>query len=291
MYQKIVLNDREWSISAQLHTPSTGKPPFPGLVMGPGFAAHATHYQAYAHTLSQAGLMVVLFDPRHFGASQGELYHAIDPEQQCHDYRTAHAYLQNHPLVDPKRIALWGSSLSGGHVLKLASESIDIACLVAELPFISGRANHALRQTIRPKRTQTITSRPKRLSPTIPVVEKKGAYPQDTVLFYGKDAHDFFTRVPDWPNHIHLRSIIQVGCYEPARHIEKIKVPSLIITNPNDEVNAWSSQKDAFARMQCKKKWIALETASHFSPYLETPPQTCIYTQAWLMTLLTGLSH
>lgn len=44
-------------------------------------------------------------------------------KEQLEDYRTVIAYARRYDSFDPKKIVLWGSSFSGGHVIKLASEA------------------------------------------------------------------------------------------------------------------------------------------------------------------------
>ncbi|HHE74425.1 MAG TPA: hypothetical protein ENL37_04990 [Desulfobacteraceae bacterium] len=48
--------------------------------------------------------------------------------------------------IDPERIALWGTSLSGGHVITAAARDHRLACVVAQCPSVDGRAaaKHAL---------------------------------------------------------------------------------------------------------------------------------------------------
>ena len=42
--------------------------------------------------------------------------------------------------MDRERIALWGTSTSGGHVVKLAAEDGGIAAVVAQVPLADGFA-------------------------------------------------------------------------------------------------------------------------------------------------------
>ncbi|HEY9265656.1 MAG TPA: alpha/beta hydrolase, partial [Mycobacterium sp.] len=42
--------------------------------------------------------------------------------------------------VDPNRIALWGASFSGGHVLRVAADRDDIGAVIALTPLTSGAA-------------------------------------------------------------------------------------------------------------------------------------------------------
>jgi hypothetical protein len=58
-----------------------------------------------------------VFDYRHFGASDGQPRQLIDIAGQLDDYRAAICFARSLRGVNAKRIALWGTSLSGGHVI------------------------------------------------------------------------------------------------------------------------------------------------------------------------------
>jgi pimeloyl-ACP methyl ester carboxylesterase len=57
------------------------------------------------------------------------------------DWRSAIAMARTVDRVDSKRIALWGSSLSGGHVINLAAEDPTLAAVVAQVPAIDKSAH------------------------------------------------------------------------------------------------------------------------------------------------------
>ena len=87
-----------------------------------GFSAVKEMYlDAFAEVFAAGGLNVVVFDNRCFGASDGEPRQEIDPWAQVRDYRHAITYASTLPEVDPRRIGIWGSSYSGGHVLVVAA--------------------------------------------------------------------------------------------------------------------------------------------------------------------------
>lgn len=67
----------------------------------------------YAERFAAAGLAVLAFDYRHFGASAGEPRQVINIAEQHEDYRAAVRFARDLSGVDPARIALWGTSLSG----------------------------------------------------------------------------------------------------------------------------------------------------------------------------------
>jgi len=124
-------------LHAWLVTPAT-KPPWPLVAMAHGWAAvKEMNLDLFAAAISDAGLAALVFDHRGFGASSG-LAGDIDPELQIADYRAALSYAAELPEVDSNRLGVWGTSYSGGHVLRIAESDERVRAAVAQVPTISG---------------------------------------------------------------------------------------------------------------------------------------------------------
>ena len=107
------------------------------VVMAHGLSAvRDMRLPAYAERFAAAGLAVLLFDYRGFGARGGEPRQVADIGAQLDDWRTAIAYARGST----------GSSASGcsaprsrgGHVLELAAKEDGIAAVVAQCPMTDG---------------------------------------------------------------------------------------------------------------------------------------------------------
>lgn len=113
----------------------------PVVVMAHGFGGTKdSGLQPFAERFSAAGVDVLAFDFRGFGASDGRPRQSISISRQIADYSAALAAAKDLPGVDPGRIALWGPSLSGGHVLRVAAGRDDIAAVIAMTPLTNGLA-------------------------------------------------------------------------------------------------------------------------------------------------------
>ena len=124
--------------AAWLYTPE-GEGPHPCVVMAHGFSAvREQRLDAYAERFAAAGMAVLVFDYRHFGASQGEPRQLLSIARQLADWRAAVAHARNLPDVDARRVAVWGSSFSGGHVVAVAAGDPAIAAVVSQAPFTDG---------------------------------------------------------------------------------------------------------------------------------------------------------
>lgn len=113
--------------------------PRPVVVMAHGFGAERTwRLPEIARRFASRGLAVFVFDYRGFGESDGEPRRVIDPGMQVDDWQAAIRHVRSHDRV-ADRVALWGTSFSGGHVIEAAaSESVD--AVVSQVPFLDGRA-------------------------------------------------------------------------------------------------------------------------------------------------------
>jgi pimeloyl-ACP methyl ester carboxylesterase len=97
----------------------------------------------FAERFARAGIAALVFDYRHLGGSDGVPRRLVDPGRQLEDWRSAIDFVRAREAVDAERVALWGSSFSGGHVLVTASREPGIAAVVAQVPFLDGRATIA----------------------------------------------------------------------------------------------------------------------------------------------------
>jgi pimeloyl-ACP methyl ester carboxylesterase len=122
--------------AATLYRPAGTADSVPCVVMGHGFTGTQDQLAPYAERFTAAGLAVLTFDYRHFGESEGQPRQIVDLKKQLEDWRAAIALARTVEGVDPQRIALWGSSLSGGHVINLAAEDPTLAAVVVQVPAI-----------------------------------------------------------------------------------------------------------------------------------------------------------
>ncbi|OMC41293.1 alpha/beta hydrolase [Mycobacterium sp. GA-1841] len=119
----------------------TGPAGRPVVVMAHGFGGTKdSGLQPFAERFSAAGLDVLAFDYRGFGASDGQPRQSVSVERQMADYTAAITAAQRLPGVDPRRVVLWGSSFSGSHVLRVAAQCADVAAVIGMTPLTSGLA-------------------------------------------------------------------------------------------------------------------------------------------------------
>jgi fermentation-respiration switch protein FrsA (DUF1100 family) len=217
------------------------KPPI--VVMAHGFAAEmAFGLPAFAESFASKGMAAFLFDYRCFGESEGEPRNLVSPSHHLQDWKEAIAHVRNLSGIDKDRIALWGSSFSGGHVILTAAEDHAIAAIVAQVPFVDGVSTlqktgfvHSLIATGACLRDliRIITCRPPYY---IPVVGK----PDTFALMNTPDAYTgYMSLVPEgssWRNECPARIALSIPFYRPISHAKRVRCPALLISAEDDSL-------------------------------------------------------
>ncbi|MBD3337161.1 MAG: alpha/beta fold hydrolase [Candidatus Eisenbacteria bacterium] len=129
------------ALHAWLYRPQGRTEAVPCIVMAHGLGGtKSAGLDGYAARFQSAGYAVLAFDFRHLGDSEGEPRQLVWIPRQLEDYTASVAFVRGLDGVDPNRIAVWGTSLSGGHVLVTAAKDQRIACAVAQVPVLDGHA-------------------------------------------------------------------------------------------------------------------------------------------------------
>jgi pimeloyl-ACP methyl ester carboxylesterase len=126
--------------AAWLYLPAGGRAPL--VVMGHGFAGtRDVALPAFALSFARAGMAVLVFDYRGFGASGGAPRQLVDPWLQLDDWRTALAFGHGLGAVDGDRVALFGTSLGAGLALiTAADDAAGVRAVVAQVPLVDSRS-------------------------------------------------------------------------------------------------------------------------------------------------------
>ena len=122
-------------LTGYFHRPADATGKLPCVVMGHGFSGTQDRLFGSAERFAEAGFAALTFDYRSFGESGGEPRQLVSVRGQLEDWRAAIRFARASEGVDPEKIALWGSSLGGGHAVSVAAEDPRIAAVVAQIPF------------------------------------------------------------------------------------------------------------------------------------------------------------
>jgi pimeloyl-ACP methyl ester carboxylesterase len=123
-----------------LTLPAGAQPP-PAVVLVHGFGAtHDMMLPQYEQHFAAAGIATLAFDYRNTGESDGQPRQHISLRQQRADVEAALNFLTTQPAIDAGRIGLWGTSLGGMNVLRVAATRDDVSVAVVQCPMVHGPA-------------------------------------------------------------------------------------------------------------------------------------------------------
>jgi fermentation-respiration switch protein FrsA (DUF1100 family) len=211
--------------------------------MAHGFSAtRELRLDAYAERFAAAGLGVLLFDYRHFGASSGQPRQLLDIRRQHEDYHAAIAHARGLEWVDPDRVAVFGSSFSGGHAIEVAAADPRIAAAVAQCPFTDGVASlprlgpaNIVKATAAGLR-DAIGARLGQGPVYIPAVGPPGSFAVMTAPDVEPGWRAMTPVSTAWENRVAARIALQVTTYRPGRAASRVRCPILFCICDSDSV-------------------------------------------------------
>jgi fermentation-respiration switch protein FrsA (DUF1100 family) len=229
-------------LAAWLYRPDGATRDVPCVVMAHGFSATREEGLApYAERFVAEGLAALVFDYRHFGDSTGEPRQLLDIGRQQADYRAALAFARTLDGIDPQRVALWGSSFSGGHVVAVAAGDPQVAAVVAQAPFTDGIAT--LMKV--PPRNQALAlghavadlagSLLGRAPVTVPAVGEPGSFAAMTAPEAKPGFEGIVPAGSRWENRVAARVMLPLGLYRPVAKASQLRMPILVAVCDADE--------------------------------------------------------
>jgi len=245
-------------IRGWLFLPKNIVEPVACIVMAHGFGGtRDMGLESYAIRFHKAGFAVLVFDYRHFGESEGSPRQLLWIPFQLEDWSAAVEYVRNLKGIDPKRIALWGTSLSGGHVIVKAARDRGIACVAAQCPGVDGHASaeHIFKNQGIVKSLHLILHGQRdmarswlRLSPhTIPIAGKKG----DIACLTTPGAYEGFGKLaPDnFINEVCARIVLRADKYRPVAEAQHVQCPVLLQICDHDEITPQSAAEQTVEQL------------------------------------------
>lgn len=192
--------------------------------------------EPFAAGLAEAGLDVLAFDYRGFGASGGTPRQRASMAGQLEDYRAAMTAAARLPGVDPRRLVLWGVSLAGGHVLSAAAGRDDVAAVVSLTPLVDGRAagvlamkhhpaSAMLRSTAAGVRSRVSTLRGG-AGVMMPIVARPGEV--GALALPGHYESYLAIAGPTWRNEIDAAVGLELGSHRPGKDAGSVRCPLLV---------------------------------------------------------------
>lgn len=251
-----------------------GKDTAPCVVLAHGFCGvKEMRLDAYAERFAQAGYHALVFDYRHFGASEGRPRQILDIRKQHQDWHAAIRYARTLPGVDERKIVLWGTSFSGGHVVAVAVQDKDIAAVISQVPHLDGFATAAATGPVQNIRLGIAAWRDivRKLFNREPYYVPAAGHPGDLAAMTAPGAFEAVRRLypegfqPD--ERVAARIFLSVGLYSPGRLAPKLNVPWLVQVAAHDQT---TPVKPAIrAAGKAPKGRLITYDSDHFDVYVQ----------------------
>jgi uncharacterized protein len=134
--------------------------PLPTIIQAHGWGGVAANFRTDSIALANAGYLIITFDYRGWGQSDGritlkaspekrdgrrftaqveELREYVDPLEQTTDWFNVINWAMGEPAVDKERVGLRGSSYSGGHVFYVAARDPRVKAVVSQVGSFDSR--------------------------------------------------------------------------------------------------------------------------------------------------------
>jgi pimeloyl-ACP methyl ester carboxylesterase len=213
------------------------------VVMAHGFGGSGVHtLEPFARRFQAAGVHVIAFDYRGFGASEGEPRQIVSPRAQLEDWESAITYARERADVDRGAIALWGVSYGGGSAVIAAARDGQVAAVMALVPMMD---TVCLARDIRKREgwgwmgritlcaaadllRGAIGAAPLRVR----VVGPPGSLA--SITSPGAEAGYLATVGPDWINAVGARIFLTGWSFRPVNHAARLPCPLLLQIGEHD---------------------------------------------------------
>ncbi|GAA5058154.1 alpha/beta hydrolase [Nocardia callitridis] len=267
-----------------LYRPDGSPKPRPLVVLAHGLGANREMgLDRYARRFAMAGMAVLVFDYRHFGASQGEPRQLLRVKRQREDWHSAIAYARTLRGIDATRIALWGTSFSGGHVLTIAPEDAYIAAVVAQVPFTSGLSSALAKGPISMTKVSIIATLDVVFGTILrkPLGIRIGGRKRSAAMMSAREVPEGFGRLAEesetYKPKMAARAAFSALFYSPGRKAKRVKVPVLYCLCDDDTV---TPIKPALrAAEQTKHAIVKRYPGGHFDAYFDDTFEQVVYDQ------------
>src|SRR3954453_3301630 len=217
---------------AWLFMPAAERPPLVSPAPGPG-APGEYGLEPYAERFAEAGIAVLVFTYRHFGDSGGRPRQLFDIARHLGGCAAALRCARTLDGIDHERIALWGTSFAGGHVIEAAARDGAVAAVGSQCPFTDGLAAtrgaspRSLARALVPALRDELARLRHKPPVLVPLVGPHGS----PALMTSPDSEPGYRAlIPPgvhFENAVSARFINRVALYRPGRSARKVNAPIL----------------------------------------------------------------
>lgn len=261
-----------------------GVPAPPVVVMATGLGGTKDCFlEPFAWTFVERGIAALVFDYRTFGGSDGLPRHWIAPPRHREDYEAAMTFVKRElrGTVDATRIALWGTSFSGGTVLVTAARHDEVRAVVAQCPYLKTPPHLEPRGLAMARYMVLATLDMLHVFPPIyiPLYGRPGEWAFATSAenpskdaFDREPRSDFWKRLPTpplggWENKMLARGLATLDEVVPMDEVAKVRCPILFVAAMKDDMVPHAYIEEAHERSKTLSELVTFD-CGHFDVYV-----------------------
>jgi dienelactone hydrolase len=252
----------------------------PGVVvMAAGLGGTKDALESFAWRFVEHGLAVLAFDYRSFGGSDGTPRHWVAPPRHREDYDAAIDFAKRELDIDPSRVAVWGSSFSGGTALVVASRRDDVRAVIAQCPYLRTPPHLQPRGLSMARYVALATLDMLRVLPPIyiPLFGRPGervfaaSRENPSVAdFSGPLGSEFWRLLPNpplggWENRMLARGLATIDEVVPMDELGKVRCPVMFVAAKDDDMVPLAYVEEAHARAD--ESELVVHDCGHFDLY------------------------
>ena len=249
------------------------------IMAGGGAVTKEPGTDLFARRFHDAGFGVLAFDYRRLGESGGQPRQVIRIGDQVADWQAAIEFAATLSGVDSARLAIWGFSLSGGHVLRVAARNPHLGAAIAQTPNADGPA--ATRNASRfQKPLAMLRTTGRSLLDTVggllgraPLLVPLAGPPGTVALLSTPDSLDGDralnpgNRYPEWLQAAAARSVPHIALYRPGRDAARVRCPLLVLVCDEDQTALAAPAVRAARRARSAE--LVRMPGGHYEPFLD----------------------
>lgn len=240
----------------------------PGIILCQGFAGTKEMLlPPYAEKFAQNGYIVLTFDYRGFGGSDGESGRLV-PKLQVEDIKNAITFLSSFVGVDAQRIGLWGTSYGGANAIVAASADKRVKCLCVQLTFGDGERCLAVNST--PEDIVKLKETLEKLYEKKALTGKEMMMPVSKILSDEQSKaffQEYSDKFPELKIKIPFLTVRETINYKPESFLPDLHTPILIVGAEKDGVNPISETYSLYEAALEPKELVIIDGATHFELY------------------------
>ena len=258
--------------------------------MAHGFSGVKEQIDHYAAAFAAAGIAVLVYDHRGFGASDGAPRLEVNHAQQLRDWRDAISFaVKTREFDGADGVGVWGSSFAGGLAIVLGAIDARVWCVVAQIPHVSGRLNgRAMFNAAQRRRLEEafVADREARFAGAeprrIPVFSQD---PDALVALPPVMSQHYIDRAtaqtPSWINEVTLRSVEDLLEFEAGAWIGHVAPKPLLMIVAAEDVCTFTDVQLRIYENACEPKRLLIHRGNHFGTYIDNFLETSTAALAW----------